>query len=111
MDWHRLVVRMAPLVVCLALLAATPAHAQSDAAPVGPLPSDTTYPEFQGLGCLAGGTIVAVGAATYAEVIAAAAIGGASVPLMVPILATAFAVGCSVGAVMAPGVWWIYRRL
>lgn len=72
------------------------------------LPPDTTYPEFQGLGCIAGGAVVALGVVTYVELVAAAAAIGAAPPLIV---ATGFAFGCSVGALMAPGLWWIYRHL
>jgi peptidoglycan biosynthesis protein MviN/MurJ (putative lipid II flippase) len=31
--------------------------------------------------------------------------------LLIPVLATGFAAGCSVGSTMSPGLLWIYSRL
>ena len=95
------------VVLVLALAVARPGHAEDLAGPLPPLPDGLTYPEFQGLGCLIGGTIVSISAATYAEIVSV----GASTPLVLPVMAAGFVAGCGVGSIMSPGLWWIYRQL
>jgi hypothetical protein len=104
---RRVLLWLAAALSAAALFAATPAKAQLAPAPPTPLPEGITYPEFQGLGCLIGGTIVAISAATYAEVVTV----GAATPLVIPVMAAGFVAGCGVGAIMSPGLWWIYRQL
>ena len=97
-------------LACLAWLAGPAAHAQrGDPAPA-PLPQGITLVEFQGVSCLVGGTTGAIAAWTYGEVFLAGAIAGSSLPILVPIVATAFVAGCGVGSLMSPGLLWIYRR-
>ena len=76
----------------------------------GDLPATFTYAEFQGMACLMGGAAAMVGVAAYSELIAAAT-GGVSVPVIVPIVAAGFAAGCSVASTAAPGLLWIYRHV
>lgn len=101
------------LVVTFAMSAA-PTQAQTQRnqvpPPAGDLPASFTYSEFQGVACLIGGAAAMVGVATYSELIAAAT-GGVSVPVIVPIVAAGFAAGCSVAATAAPGLLWMYRRI
>lgn len=92
-------------LVAVVLLSGAPARAQAPQAPA-PLPEGISYPEFQGLGCILGGIIVATGAAAYVEVLTA----GISPPVVVPVMAAGFVAGCGVGSIMAPGLWWIYRQ-
>lgn len=97
---------VAVLVLGIAFLTGQTAAAQTVPSPAPPLPEGITYPEFQGLGCLIGGTIVAISAATYAEAVTV----GATTPLVVPVMAAGFVAGCGVGSIMSPGLWWIYRQ-
>ncbi len=62
------------------------------------------------MACLIGGAAAMVGVATYSELIAAAT-GGVSVPVIVPLVAAGFAAGCGVASTAAPGLLWIYRRI
>jgi hypothetical protein len=75
-----------------------------------PQPQEITTSEFQGLSCLVGGTFGGLAAWTYSEIFLAGAIAGSSLPVVIPVVATAFVAGCGVGSVMAPGLLWIYRR-
>lgn len=102
---RRLLRLLAVLIVTYAFVA--PAHAQDQATPLPPLPEGLTFPEFQGLGCLIGGTVVSISAATYAEIVSV----GTATPLVLPVMAAGFVAGCGVGSIMSPGLWWIYRKL
>jgi hypothetical protein len=86
----------------IAMAAAVPAIAQT-AQPPSPMPIvalGMTLPEYQGLGCLAGGAAGAVG--VFASITVATA--GVLNPVL---LATGFAVGCSVGSTVSPTFLWI----
>jgi hypothetical protein len=99
-------------IVLIALgLNTGPASAQAPHRPPdSDLPNSLSYSEFQGLACLMGGAAAMVGVATYSEFIVAAT-GGATAPVIVPILAAGFAAGCSVASTASPGLLWIYRRI
>lgn len=101
--------RIAAIAACLTALAA-PAQAQrGDPAPA-PLPPSITLQEFQGVSCLVGGTAGGLAAWTYAEVFITGGIAGSSLPILLPVVATAFVAGCGVGSIVSPGLLWIYRR-
>ena len=70
-----------------------------------------TLPEYQGWGCLVGGTVAATGVFAYSDVITVAATGMLNPVLLVPVLATGFAVGCGVGATASPAFLWIGKAL
>jgi hypothetical protein len=81
--------------------------AQTTAPPTAPpLPVvglGLTQPEYQGLGCLIGAIIAAVGTYGYSDIVAVAATGAVTNPvLLVPVMATGFAVGCAVGSTASP---------
>jgi hypothetical protein len=62
-----------------------------------------TLPEYQGVSCLTGGLVGAAGVYGYSDIIAIAATGMAASPaLLVPVMATGLAIGCSVGSMMSP---------
>lgn len=102
------------MLVLTFAMSAAPLSAQTQRNQVPPaagdLPSTFTYAEFQGMACLMGGAAAMVGVATYSELIAAAT-GGVSVPVIVPIIAAGFAAGCSVASTASPGLLWIYRHI
>jgi hypothetical protein len=79
-----------------------------------PVPSPTvamgmTMPEYQGWGCLVGGTSGATGVFVYSDAITFAATGALNPVLLIPVMATGFAVGCGVGATVSPAFLWIGR--
>ena len=91
---------LAALLLAGILAGASPGHAD-DALPDGATPA-MTLTEFQSLSCLGVGTV----SATTATVLI---ILSPLEALTAPVIAGAFAAGCGVGAVAAPGVRWIYR--
>lgn len=102
------------ITVCLAAsLTAAPAMAQTPA----PLPPPVTGPygmaiqDWQGLSCLWGGVLAGAGVFYYSDVLTVAATGATNPLLLVPLIATGFLGGCSVGANSAAGLTWLYRHL
>ena len=70
-----------------------------------------TLQEYQGLNCIAFGLATAAGVYVYSDVIVEVLTGmSVSAYLLLPVLATGFAAGCSVGSTMSPGLLWIYSR-
>ena len=103
---------LAAAVLMLAALA-TPALAQQAPAPPTPTPGGPlgmSMPEWQGLSCLWGGSLGALGVFYYSDVLAVAATGVTNPLLLVPLIATGFLGGCSVGANGAPGLVWLFGR-
>ena len=91
---------------------ATPVRAQQAPAPPTPTPGGPfgmSMPEWQGLSCLWGGSLGAMGVFYYSDVLAVAATGVTNPLLLVPLVATGFLGGCSVGANGAPGLVWLFR--
>ena len=66
--------------------------------------------EWQGVSCLWGGSLAGLGVYYYSDVLAVAATGVTNPLLLVPLLATGFLGGCSVGANAAPGLYWLFGR-
>lgn len=96
----------------IALAVTLPAAAQTAQPPQPGLPVvglGMTMPEYQGWGCLLGGTAGASGVFVYSDVIAVAATGVLNPALLIPVMATGFAVGCSVGAMASPAFLWLGR--
>jgi hypothetical protein len=91
----------APVVAApvIAAAQAAPAHA-----PLSP-------GESKGLGCLAVGALASVGVFVYGNTIAAAVTGGPNPLALVPMMAAGFAVGCTVGAGVSPGLHWLAGHL
>jgi len=88
-----------------------PAQAAPSAGPTLPLPADMTLQEYQGLNCIAFGLTAAAGVYVYSDVIVEVLTGmSVNAYLLLPVLATGFAAGCSVGSTMSPGLLWIYSR-
>ncbi len=104
---------MLSLAVAIALtvmLAAAPAFAQPGSSPDDHLPPDKE--ELAGIGCMAAGTAAAVAAGTLG-LITVAATGGVAASyanLALPVLGTAFAAGCGVGVLAAPGAAWLIEH-
>jgi hypothetical protein len=69
-----------------------------------------SFAEFQGLSCAAVGTVAGLASLAYVRPIEEATMGSSSALLGAPIVATGFAVGCSVGATLAPAFLWVYCR-
>jgi len=94
----------------VAVLVTVPSMAQTAL----PVPAPTvalgmTLPEYQGWGCLVGGTSGASGVFVYSDAITVAATGALNPVLLIPVMATGFAVGCGVGATVSPAFLWIGR--
>ena len=70
-----------------------------------------TVPETQGVGCLAGGSLAALGAHLYSDVVALALSGVADPALAIPFVVSGFAVGCGMGATLTPTLLYIYRTV
>jgi hypothetical protein len=108
---------LAALLVGVFLGLAQPASAQSTPAQprIAVGPSDMPIQEWQSLACLGGGALASFGLLAYNNVgvVAAAITGGnAGNPvLLLNILATGFALGCTVGNNLAPGLIWLYRQM
>ena len=68
-------------------------------------------PQFQGVSCLGTGTLGSLIAYAYTDMLV---LTGTVVvnPLVIvaPAVATGFAVGCSVGANAAPGLYWLSKQ-
>ena len=68
--------------------------------------------QFQGMSCLVGGLASAGASYLYSDVVAVAATGAVTNPvLMLPVVVAGFAAGCGVFATMAPGLYWMYEVL
>ncbi|MFO1059249.1 MAG: hypothetical protein U1E53_20065 [Dongiaceae bacterium] len=68
--------------------------------------------QFQGVSCILGGFATAGASYIYSDVVAVAATGAVTNPVLtLPILAAGFAAGCGVFATMAPGLYWMYEML
>jgi len=96
------------------LLAVSPACAQQqEGQPSLMLPKDApmTLAEFQGLGCASVGAVAGLVALVYVGPIEEATIRISTAMLVAPVVATGFAIGCSVGATLAPAFLWAYRHV
>ena len=97
--------RATALLVAMALVGRPALAVAADA------PGNMTVPQFQGISCLGTGAFGAVIAYAYTDMLV---LTGTVVvnPLVIvaPAMATAFAVGCSVGANAAPGLYWLSRQ-
>jgi len=96
---------------CLMMPQATSAQTAPVTAPPAIGPYDMPMQEWQGLSCLWGGVIGAVGVFYYSDVLTAAATGATNPLVLVPLVATGFVAGCSAGANGAPGLTWLYRHM
>jgi hypothetical protein len=103
---------VAALLLLGASLVGAPALAQQPpaltATPTGPY--GMSMAEWQGVSCLWGGSLAGLGVYYYSDVLAVAATGVTNPLLLVPLLATGFLGGCSVGANAAPGLYWLFGR-
>jgi hypothetical protein len=101
-------------LLCLASLTVAQ-HAEAQPAPASPPsatgPNGMSLQEWQGVSCLWGGVIGGVAVFYYSDVLTAAATGMTNPLLLVPLVATGFLGGCSVGANGAPGLTWLYRHM
>lgn len=88
-----------PLFVAAAILVASMPAARAAVDEV-----EMTNAEMQSLACLGTGTVTASTATVMVLFSPLEA-------LTLPVIAAAFAAGCGVGAVAAPGIHWIARRL
>jgi hypothetical protein len=91
----------------VAVLYAAPAFAQPGSALDEHVPPNKD--EMAGIGCMAAGTAAAIAAATLG-VMTVAVTGGAAASyanLALPVVGTAFAAGCGVGVLAAPGAAWL----
>jgi hypothetical protein len=68
--------------------------------------------EWQGLSCLWGGVLGGAAVFYYSDVLAVAAIGTTTSPiLLVPLVASGVLSGCSFGANGSAGLIWLWRKL
>ena len=100
-----------PLGVALATTMPTSADTTQPAPPAPAVALGMTLPEYQGWGCLIGGGIAATGVFVYSDAITVAATGMVNPVLLIPVMATGFAVGCGVGATGSPAFLWLGRAL
>jgi hypothetical protein len=63
-----------------------------------------TVQEKQGYGCLWAGSLGAVAAYVYSDIIAIAVSGAVAPGLLIPVLASGFAVACGVGSQATPAI-------
>jgi hypothetical protein len=93
------------------LLMAAPAQAQTVPARIAvpEQPSTMTTTQLQGVSCIVTGLAAATGAVLYSNAVAAAVDWSLPV-VLAPVIAGAYAIGCSVGATTGPGVHWLYAR-
>jgi hypothetical protein len=99
-------------IVIAALTASSPLAAQTaprQAATNKPMPYAMTVAEYQGMGCLAEGSIGGLGAHLYSDVVAIALSGTANPALGIPFVVSGFAIGCGIGASASPALHYIYR--
>ncbi|MGE4219322.1 MAG: hypothetical protein AB7G39_07720 [Alphaproteobacteria bacterium] len=87
--------------LCASVLGAGPARAQQAPGPAGEYMTAT---ELQSLACIGVGTVTALSTTVLVFM-------SPLEFLNAPVVAGAFAAGCGVGAIVAPGVYWIARRL
>jgi hypothetical protein len=99
----------AGLMVAAMLSASTTAAQTADASETATGPYNMPIQSWQGLGCLYGGVVASAGVFYYQDVLAYALSGAVNPLLLVPLIATGFSVGCSVGYNSAPGLVWLYR--
>src|SRR5262245_8345094 len=91
-------------------LFAIPAVAETSLpTPTGP--GGIAMVEWQGLSYFWTGVLAAAGVFYYSDVLTAAATGAVNPLLLVPIMATGFVAGCSVGSTSAAGVSWILQKV
>jgi len=104
---------LAALLLAASLAIPQAASAQSAVASPSPAvgPYDIPLQEWQGLSCLWGGVIGGAGVFYYSDVLTVATTGATNPLLLVPLVATGFVAGCSVGANSSPGLTWLYRHL
>ncbi|MGE0225215.1 MAG: hypothetical protein AB7F35_16420 [Acetobacteraceae bacterium] len=99
-------------VLVLALVATAPLQAQTTPAPTARVPeqpSNMTTTQLQGVSCIVTGLATAAGAVLYSNTVAAAVDWSLPV-VLAPVIAGAYAIGCTVGATTGPGVHWLYAR-
>jgi hypothetical protein len=70
-----------------------------------------SMPEWQGVSCLWAGVLGSAAVFYYSDVLTTAAVGTTNPLLLVPLVATGFLGGCSLGANGSPGLTWLYRHL
>jgi hypothetical protein len=99
-------------IVAAALAVSSGASAQPASAPaIATGPYGMAIQDWQGLSCLYGGVVGGLGVFYYSDVLTAAVSGTANPLLLVPLIATGFLGGCTVGANAAPGLVWLARHL
>jgi len=111
--FHRRQACIAALLLATSFATAPAASAQTapEAPPVATGPYGMPIQEWQGLSCLWAGVIGGAGVFYYSDVLTAAVSGVTNPLLLVPLIATGFIGGCSVGANAAPGLVWLHRHL
>ncbi len=74
-------------------------------------PNGMSMPEWQGVSCLWAGVLGSAAVFYYSDVLTTAAVGTTNPLLLVPLVATGFLGGCSLGANGSPGLTWLYRHM
>jgi hypothetical protein len=98
--------RTALLLLTMALVA-RPAHA---AAPPES-PANMSSSQFQSLSCIGTGTLGALMAYTYTDLLVVTGVVLNPIAIFAPVVATGFAFGCSIGSNAAPGIYWLHMQL
>ena len=97
----------AAFLLAMALLA-RPAFA----APPPDSPANMSSAQFQSLACLGTGSLGAVVAYAYTDLlVVTGTVVVNPVLIFAPAVATAFAFGCSIGSNAAPGIYWLHTKL
>jgi hypothetical protein len=107
---HRQAIVGAVVLFAASLCTAPPAAAQETPQPTGPF--QMSMQEWRGLSCLWGGVFGGGAVFYYSDVLAVAAIGTTTSPiLLVPLVATGVLSGCSFAADVSVGLIWLWRQL
>jgi len=98
--------QLRPVLFAALALAVRPSFA---AAP--DTPADMTLPQFQGVSCLGTGALGGLIAYAYTDVLVlTGTVVVNPLAIVAPAVATGFAVGCSIGANAAPGIYWLSTK-
>ena len=107
---HRATLAAALCFAALAVPQVAAAQTAPEVAPPSIGPYGMPIQEWQGVSCLWAGVLAGAGVFYYSDVLAVAATGATNPLLLVPLIATGFIGGCSVGANAAPGLVWLTRK-
>jgi hypothetical protein len=81
---------------------------EAAASPSAPAPIIGAAEQVRGLSCVTGGLMAATGSWAFTQFVAGATIAGSTWPVALPLMATAFVTGCSVGSMSLPAFFVLF---